>query len=151
MLTWKAGCGARHEVEWEETSKRNGFEVVSSTFDGGNFGDCDWQREQARDKNMWRFDETRERGRIFSDRINQEEQSKMKTSYPMPAWLRDLRNVHKCLQKTAAGNGVADPNNGVSSAIDQVMEPAAIDEGNLKAPTRNEEYEKLLQHERLGA
>lgn len=152
MLTWKAGCGSRHEVEWEETAKRNGFEIVSKAFDGGSFADCNWQREESKDKNMWVFDETRARGWTRSSRVNMEEQSQMKTMYPMPSWLRDLRNVHPCVRKTTSGQ-VTDPNNAVSSAIDTLMEPAAMDESSVTAPAPppNTEYEELLRQLRSGA
>merc|ERR1719456_2018292 len=46
MLTWKAGCGAHHEVEWEESAKANGFEAVSRAFDGGSFMGCNWTKAQ---------------------------------------------------------------------------------------------------------
>jgi len=48
-------------------------------------------------------------------------------NYPMPAWLHDLKNAHACLKNTAAGP-VANANDGKSTAIDDIMEPAAMDQ-----------------------
>jgi len=148
MLSWKAGCGAHHEVQWEESAKSNGFEAVAKKFDGGSFATCNWEREEKMDKGMWIFDETRARGWTGTSRVNMQDQFKMKTQYPMPSWLRDLRNVHQCLKKTAAGE-IADPNNGISSAIDEVVDDAAMDESRVREThTPDPAFEELLRQAR---
>merc|ERR1719253_617545 len=125
MLAGKAGCRAQHEVPWEESAKRNGFEVVSSSFDGGSFADCNWEQQEQLDKGMWVFDETRSRGWISTSKVDMEAQARAQIQYPMPAWLRDLRNVAGCLKTVAAGD-VTNPKSGVSSAVSNLMMPASM-------------------------
>jgi len=127
MLAWKAGCGTQHEVSWQKSAKRNGFEVVSRDFDGGNFGTCNWEREATMDQTMWLFDEEQARGWLGLNRINMDEQKTLTMNYPMPAWLHDLKNAHACLKNTAAGP-VTNANDGKSTAIDDIMQPAAMDQ-----------------------
>jgi hypothetical protein len=147
MLAWKAGCGTQHEVPWEMSAKLNGFEVVSSTFDAGHFADCDWSRQEEMDSHIsWVFDETRSRGWTGTSRINMEEQKKMTLQYPMPAWLRDLRNVRTCLRKTAAGECTTDTNSCISAAVDNVLEDTRIsDERMQETNTGDSEYERMLE------
>jgi hypothetical protein len=150
MLTWKAGCGAQHEVPWEMSAKLNGFEKVSSTFDAGYFSGCDWDREEKLDESQkgWRFDDVSARGWTGTSRHNMDEQAAVKSQYPMPSWLRDLRNVRTCMQKTAAGDG-ADINSGISASVDTVMEDASLDDDRMdESSTADSEYERLLEQMR---
>jgi len=132
MLAWKAGCGMPHEVTWSVNAKSNGFEKVSKDFDGGSFADCDWDREETMDQTMWIFDAEKARGWLGLNRINMDEQKTMTIKYPMPAWLHDLKNTHNCLKNTAAGQ-VANPNDDKSTQINDIMEPAAMDDGMMRA------------------
>jgi hypothetical protein len=147
MLAWKAGCGTQHEVPWEMSAKLNGFEVVSSSFDAGHFSECDWNSQEKMDEGIhWTFDETRARGWTGTSRVNMEEQSKMTLQYPMPAWLRDLRNVRPCLRKTAAGESVVDTNSGISAAVDNVLEDASLSDQRMQeSNTGDSEYERMLE------
>jgi len=120
-LSWKAGCGAQHEVEWSNP-KGGGYEAVSKALDAGKFADCNWERELKNDENMWMFDEVQARGWTGTSRVNFEEQKKVTVDYPMPAWLHDLRAVQKCLKNTAAGQ-VENADDGQSTAVGTIMEP----------------------------
>jgi len=135
MLAWKAGCGANHESGWERNAKSAGLDIVSGTFDGGSFATCNWEREEQKDKNMWIFDDTRARGWTGTSKVYMDEQKIAKTKYPMPSWLRDLRQVHQCLRNSAAGQ-VVNPDDGRSTAIDELLQPAAMDRRVLTGPKR---------------
>lgn len=66
------------------------------------------------------------RGWLGYNRISMDEQKTIQMKYPMPAWLHDLKKTHACLKKTAAGP-VSNQNDQKSTAIDEIMEPAAMD------------------------
>jgi len=131
MQAWKAGCGMPHEVTWSVNAKSNGFEKVSKDFDAGSFADCNWDREESMDKTMWILNEEQARGWLGYNRISMDEQKMIQMKYPMPAWLHDLKNTHACLKKTAAGP-VSNPNDLKSTAIDEIMEPAAMDDSMVR-------------------
>jgi hypothetical protein len=145
MLAWKAGCGGDYQHDWSSNAKDgDGMVRVSDEFDGGRFGDCNWDREEQLDKNIkWVYNEEKARGWTKTSRVNMNEQAKMKTPYPMPSWLRDLRNVHDCLKKTAGGN-TADINSGISTGVAEAMGPAAIDPDSVQT-NDDPEFDRLLQ------
>jgi len=122
-LVWKAGCGAQHEVKWVRDAKYDGFLQVAKEFNGGTFAECNWDREDQLDKDMWVFDETRARGWTGNSRVNMEEQKKVKMPFPMPSWLNDLRRAQKCLKSTASGH-VENADDARSTAVETIMGPA---------------------------
>jgi hypothetical protein len=122
-LAWKAGCGAQHEVNWEG----DGMSKISKELDGGSFGECDWKKEAKADADMWYFDEERKRG-FWGKSKHSEDQKNVRMHYPIPAWLHDLRNVHICLKRTAAGM-VENVDNHQSSAVGTIMDPMAPGSG----------------------
>jgi hypothetical protein len=146
MLSWKAGCGTTHEISWGYTAKDgNGMEAVSENFDAGTFSECNWNVENRKDDNMrlWRPDDTGTRGITGTSRYAPE-QKDMKTPFPMPSWLHDLRNVQGCLQSTAAGD-VTNANNGAASAISEATRPADWSNGRVTESNQDAEYDELLR------
>jgi hypothetical protein len=149
MLAWKAGCGAQHQYDWSYSAKDgDGMAKVSDQYDAGSFGDCDWEKEEAADKKIkWVYNEESARGWTKTSRVNMDEQAKVKTQYPMPSWLHDLKAVHPCLKRTAAGNVAEDGmNNGISTGVAEAMGPAAVDPDAVQT-TDDPEFDNLLQQE----
>jgi len=126
-LSWKAGCGAQHKIEWVRSADGDNFLEVSKEFDGGSFADCNWHAEEKHDKSLWIFDESQARGWTGTSRVNKEEQAAVKMEFPMPAWLRDLRNTQDCLRKTMSGSTVENPEDGRSSSVGTILEPTTND------------------------
>jgi hypothetical protein len=126
-LAWKAGCGAQHAVNWEG----DGMNKIAPELDGGSFGECNWEKEKKADADMWYFDEERKRG-FWGKSKQSDDQKNVKMHYPIPAWLHDLRNVHICLKRTAAGM-VEDVDDHQSSAVGTIMDPMAPGSGFERA------------------
>jgi len=126
-LTWKAGCGSQHKIEWVRNDRADNYLEVSEQNDAGLFSECNWRMEEKKDKDQYIFDEVRARGILGNSKVNLDEQKKIKMMYPMPAWLHDLRDTEECLLKSIAGSQVENPDSGRSSAVGTIMEPTSGD------------------------
>jgi len=129
-LAWASGCGSRSEKLFGD-QKKDGWSGVAQHFDAGSFGTCNWQREAEKDAKMYHFDDEKARGWLGQNLISLEELAKVKTQYPLPQWLHNLRRMQTCMQQTAAGKpppNLTPKEQGLTEAVSEIMESATLDD-----------------------